>query len=125
MAIVLICLPLAVCYYLHYVRCINYKVFEWYDYHLNDISKTQLTPKSIRSLLLTYFLLLLTSIILNIEHLFAEQDEKNFAKYKCLLAWTFYVILHATTLAVTVVYLYVFHAPDTLKCFSLLLVYKT
>lgn len=53
---------------------------------------------------------------LNVLHCFAKQQ--NFTLWKDSLAWTSYVILHIMAPILTAIYLYAFHPPGVVKCFS-------
>lgn len=112
----LVVLPLALWYYVYYVKRVKYNVLEWYDhiFHFNNRSN----PKRLRALAIPFLLPLVVFLTLNIDHIFAVQTKENFVKWKDLLAWFSYVILHLTAPILTAVYLYVFQPPGTVKCFA-------
>lgn len=64
---------------------------------------------------------LLAFIALNLMHLFSLQIEDNFNKYKDILAWISYVVLHIMVPILTAIYLYVFHIPGMVKCFAIVM----
>lgn len=115
----LLALPLLVWYYVYYVRRLDHNLMEWSDdiFHFNN----RTNPKRVRTLWMPFLLPFLAFVTLNVMHVFAKQTEENFAEWKDLTAWFSYVILHLTAPILTAVYLYVFHPPGTLKCFSLAL----
>lgn len=114
--IVLIIVPMSIWYYLYHIRKIKFNVVEWYDtiFHIENVNNT----RRLRIILLPFLTPLISFFILNIDHIFASQQEENFSKTKDLIAWFSYVILHVTAPILTAVYLYVFHPAGTLKCFS-------
>lgn len=115
----LILLPLAIWYYIYYIKKVNYNILEWNDhiFHFNNRSN----PKRMRAFFIPFFLPLFVFVLLNLDHFFAVQTDENFTEWKDLLAWFSYVILHLTAPILTAVYLYVFHPPGTVKCFALAL----
>lgn len=112
----LVFIPLAIWYYIYYVRRCKYNVIEWHDdiFHFNNSSN----PRRVRTLVIPFLLPLLAFLVLNFDHIFAIQTKENFVKWKDLLAWFSYVILHLTAPILTAVYLYVFQPPGTMKCFG-------
>lgn len=119
-AFVLVCLvliPLIIWYFIYYVKRVSYNVLEWNDhiFHFNHRSNL----KRPRVLFIPFFLPLFAFVLLTFDHFFAVQTKENFTKWKDLLAWFSYVILHLTAPILTAVYLYVFHPPGTVKCFAL------
>ncbi|KAL6941311.1 hypothetical protein ACO0RG_002439 [Hanseniaspora osmophila] len=106
----LVCLPLALWYYIYYVKKYTKNLV---SYHLplqNQNPKTQLH---------IVFIPLMVWMALNVDHQFASQAESNFKDWKNMMSWIFYVLAHLLAPIFTAVYLYVFKAPGTLKCFSL------
>lgn len=116
MVVFLLLLPLALWYYAYYRRKIKRNVLEWHEqiFHFNNGSN----PKRFRALVIPFLLPLLVFVVLNIDSLFAVQRQENFVKWKDMVAWFSYVILHLTAPILTAVYLYVFQPPGTLKCFA-------
>ncbi|GCE98483.1 hypothetical protein ZYGM_003605 [Zygosaccharomyces mellis] len=113
----LLLLPLAIWYYIYYVKKLDYNFMEWNDhiFHFSDRSN----PKRLRTLCIPFLLPFVALVFLNIMHVFAKQTEENFSNWKDFVAWFSYVILHLTSPILTAVYLYVFHPPGVLKCFAL------
>ncbi|CAI4037957.1 hypothetical protein SMKI_04G2940 [Saccharomyces mikatae IFO 1815] len=116
----LICLPLAIWYYIYYVKHVNYNLLEWFAniFHYPRQRNQRPIHKKFRTIFIPFALPLFTFVVLNIDHFFAYQSDANFTKTKDLLAWFSYVILHLTAPILTAVYLYVFQPPGTLKCFG-------
>lgn len=112
----LVLLPLAVWYYTYYVRRLKHNLLEWNDHVFHFSNRSD--PKGFRTLVIPFLLPLVAFVLLNVDSLFAVQRQENFAKWKDLLAWFSYVILHLTAPILTAVYLYVFHPAGTLKCFG-------
>ncbi|QLQ79568.1 hypothetical protein HG537_0C02150 [Torulaspora globosa] len=115
----LVLFPLAMWYFVYYVKKIKYNVIEWYDHIFHFSNRSN--PKRLRVLVVPFLLPLLAFLMLNLEHTFAVQTNENFEKWKDILAWFSYVILHLTAPILTAVYLYVFQPPGTVKCFALAL----
>ncbi|SCU83668.1 LAME_0C06062g1_1 [Lachancea meyersii CBS 8951] len=115
---VLVCtvLPVSLWYYLYYCRRCQTNVLEPYAHLFHR--DYRFSPTN-RRVLLPFLLLLLTFSGLNCVNLLAWQRESNFTKYKDILAWVSYVLLHLIAPILTAVYLYVFQPPGTLKAFSL------
>lgn len=113
--------PLFIWYYVYYTKKLRHNLFDETDvllqYPLNYIGSSQFRPSRMRNVL-PFLFLFFTFVMLNFDHLLSSQDPSNFTKFKDLLAWVMYVILHLTGPILTGVYLYVFHIPGTLKCFS-------
>ncbi|CAI4058052.1 hypothetical protein SKDZ_04G2960 [Saccharomyces kudriavzevii ZP591] len=116
----LVCLPLAIWYYIYYVKHVNYNLLEWFAniFHYPRSHKQRPIHKRLRTIFIPFALPVFTFVMLNIDHFFAYQSDANFTKTKDLLAWFSYVILHLTAPILTAVYLYVFQPPGTLKCFG-------
>ncbi|QLL32693.1 hypothetical protein HG536_0D02150 [Torulaspora globosa] len=115
----LVLIPVAIWYFIYYVKKVKYNVIEWYDHIFHFSSRSN--PKRLRVLVVPFLLPLVAFLLLNFEHTFAVQTNENFQKWKDILAWFSYVILHLTAPILTAVYLYVFHPPGTVKCFALAL----
>ena len=117
-SIFLLLIPLAVWYYIYYVKKLHHNLMEWNDhiFHFSDKSN----PKRVRTLWIPFLLPFVALVFLNVMHVFAKQTEENFADWKDFVAWFSYVILHLTAPILTSVYLYVFHPPGVLKCLSLI-----
>lgn len=114
-------LPLLAWYYIYFRKRAKFNVFDDTDFLTqnpsNGIARVQFSPSRLR-ILLPFAFPAFMFLVLNIDNLLASQDERNFTRFKDILAWVLYVILHLTAPILTGVYLYVFHAPGTLKCFS-------
>ncbi|CCH61896.1 hypothetical protein TBLA_0F03590 [Henningerozyma blattae CBS 6284] len=113
----LIVIPLAIWYYIYYIRKLNYNPFEWYDHYLHFNNKSN--KKSFRSIAVPFLIPLFCFLALNFVHIFAFQSESNYTKSKDILAWFFYVVFHIMMPIIVAIYLYAFHAPGTVMCFSL------
>lgn len=116
----LICIPLCIWYYIYYKKKVSYNVIDWYDHifhRRSDGVASHFRPTKPR-VILPFLFPFFTYVMLNVDHLFASQDESNFTKSKDLLAWFSYVLLHLLAPIFTAVYLYVFQPPGTLKCFA-------
>ena len=113
----LLLIPLSIWYYLYYIKKLKHNLIEWYDhiFHSENINNV----KRLRLLIYPYLIPFISFLVLNILHLFTKQETTNFTKTKDLLAWVSYVILHITVPILTAIYLYVFHVPGAVKCFSL------
>lgn len=119
--VTLVCLPIAIWYYIYYVKHVNYNLVEWFSnvFHSpRDHKQQKPIHKSLRTIFIPFALPVFTFIVLNFDHFFAFQSDANFTKTKDLLAWFSYVILHLTAPILTAVYLYVFQPPGTMKCFG-------
>ena len=116
MVVFLVLFPLAIWYYIYYIKRVKTNVLEWNEqvFHFSNGSN----PKRFRTLAIPFLLPLVSFLLLNIDSLFALQRQENFAKWKDMLAWFSYVIMHLTAPILTAVYLYVFQPPGTLKCFA-------
>lgn len=112
----LVLVPMGIWYFVYYVKKAKYNVIEWYDHIFHFSNRSN--PKRLRVLLVPFLLPLVAFLLLNLEHTFAAQTNENFEKWKDMLAWFSYVILHLTAPILTAVYLYVFHPPGTVKCFA-------
>ncbi|CDO94646.1 unnamed protein product [Kluyveromyces dobzhanskii CBS 2104] len=113
--------PLFVWYFLYYTKKMRHNLFDETDIllqcPLNHAGSSQFKPSRMRNIF-PFLFPFFTFVMLNFDHLLSSQDPANFTKFKDLSAWVMYVILHLTGPILTGVYLYVFHAPGTLKCFS-------
>ncbi|SSD62177.1 related to Inositolphosphotransferase 1 [Saccharomycodes ludwigii] len=81
---------------------------------------TPFDKKTPKSTLLPFLILPISFVLLNIDHYFADQRQ-NFTVFKDYLGWVFYVVIHLVAPILTAVYLYIFQAPGTVKCFSIAL----
>lgn len=118
-AVCVLLLPLGLWFWLYYRKGYTYNVFDETD-RVTQSGRTVDTgfrPKRLR-VILPFFSLFFGMVCLEVAHLLASQNEENFSKFKDILAWVSYVILHLTAPILTAVYLYVFHAPGTVKCFA-------
>ncbi|GAV51188.1 hypothetical protein ZYGR_0AD03710 [Zygosaccharomyces rouxii] len=116
-SIFLLLIPLAIWYYIYYVKKLDYNLMEWNDHIFHFSNKSN--PKRVRTLCIPFLLPFFALVFLNIMHIFAKQTEENFANWKDFVSWVSYVILHLTAPILTAVYLYVFHPPGVVKCFAL------
>ncbi|SCU81516.1 LAFA_0C05490g1_1 [Lachancea sp. 'fantastica'] len=109
-------LPISLWYYLYYCKRCQTNILDPYAHLFHR--GYRFSPTN-RRVLLPFLYLLLAFVGLNSVNLLAWQRESNFTKYKDILAWVSYVLLHLIAPILTAVYLYVFQPPGTLKAFSL------
>ncbi|CEP63063.1 inositolphosphotransferase LALA0_S07e01574g [Lachancea lanzarotensis] len=109
-------LPISLWYYLYYCKRCQANVLDPYAHLFHR--GYRFSPTN-RRVLLPFLYLLLAFVGLNSVNLLAWQRESNFNKFKDILAWVSYVLLHLIAPILTAVYLYVFQPPGTLKAFSL------
>lgn len=133
-----ILLPLIIGYYYYKIRRNNSPIWEKaVALHEMDINLTELNgleqqeqqqqydyDKNLLKKFHFWFPLsipFLAFITLNLMHLFSSQTEDNFNKYKDILSWISYVVLHIMVPILTAIYLYVFHIPGIVKCFAIVM----
>lgn len=121
-AVCTVIVPALAWYQVYYRKRLRYNVFDEtasvMHYPLQrDGRVAAFNPGAARNAL-PFVFLFFAFAMLNVDHLLARQGEAYFTKFKDLLAWTLYVIMHLTGPILTGVYLYVFQPPGTLKCFS-------
>ncbi|EDO18438.1 hypothetical protein Kpol_1032p31 [Vanderwaltozyma polyspora DSM 70294] len=119
MLILLVLLPLLLWYYIYHHKKIDYNFFERYDNYLHHSLELKFIPTIKRTFIFPFGIPLMTFIVLNLVHIGAIQEEENFTKFKDILSWVFYVLIHVIAPILTSIYLYVFHAPGTMKCFGI------